>query len=48
MEVTKKNMKYIINEIVNQKAASDHPNVVRFIDCYLCDNLLWVALEFMV
>eukprot|EP01114_Cavostelium_apophysatum_P012705 TRINITY_DN2903_c0_g1_i1.p1 TRINITY_DN2903_c0_g1~~TRINITY_DN2903_c0_g1_i1.p1 ORF type:complete len:530 (+),score=123.23 TRINITY_DN2903_c0_g1_i1:167-1756(+) len=47
MEITKKNMKYIINEIINQKAVSNHPNVVRFIDCYLCENLLWVVLEFM-
>jgi len=47
MEVTKKNMKYIVNEVVNQKAVSHHANVVKFIDCYMADNLLWVVLEFM-
>jgi len=47
MEITKKNMKYIINEIVNQKAASSHPCVLKLIDCHLADNLLWAALEYM-
>eukprot|EP00027_Filamoeba_sp_ATCC50430_P005885 CAMPEP_0168549994 /NCGR_PEP_ID=MMETSP0413-20121227/5401_1 /TAXON_ID=136452 /ORGANISM="Filamoeba nolandi, Strain NC-AS-23-1" /LENGTH=505 /DNA_ID=CAMNT_0008580421 /DNA_START=114 /DNA_END=1628 /DNA_ORIENTATION=- len=47
MEVTKKNKKYVINEIVNQKAASEHPNVVKFIESYMCDGLLWAVLEFM-
>jgi len=47
MEITKKNLKYIINEILNQKAVSVHPNVVKYIDSYLSENLLWVVLEFM-
>jgi len=47
MEVTRKNRKYVINEIINQKAVSAHPNVVKFIDSYIADNLLWVVLEYM-
>jgi len=47
MEVTKKNKKYVINEIVNQKAACDHSNIVKFIDCYNADGLLWAVLEYM-
>jgi len=47
MEITRKNRKYIINEIVNQKAMSQHPNIVKFFDCHYIDNLLWVVLEFM-
>jgi serine/threonine protein kinase len=44
MEITKKNRKYIINEIVNQKAVSHHPNSVKFIGTYLLPDLttLWV------
>jgi len=47
MEITRKNRKYIINEIVNQRAVSHHPNIVKFFDCYYIENLLWVVLEFM-
>lgn len=47
MEVTVKNRKYIINEIINQKESSDHPNIVRLLDTYFADGLLWVVLEFM-
>jgi len=47
MEITRKNRKYIINEIINQKAVSHHPNIVKFFDCYYIDSLLWVVLEYM-
>eukprot|EP01119_Soliformovum_irregulare_P015600 TRINITY_DN4412_c0_g1_i1.p1 TRINITY_DN4412_c0_g1~~TRINITY_DN4412_c0_g1_i1.p1 ORF type:complete len:258 (-),score=85.22 TRINITY_DN4412_c0_g1_i1:123-896(-) len=47
MTVTKKNKKYITNEIKNQGAVSDHPNMVQFKDCYFADGLLWVVLELM-
>lgn len=47
MEITRKNKKYIINEIINQRAVSAHPNIVKLYDCYYCEGLLWVALEFM-
>ena len=42
MEVTKKNRKYIINEIMNQREVSAHPNIVKYIESYFGDNLLWV------
>lgn len=47
MEITKKNKKYIINEILNQKEVSGHPNIVSFIESFFADGLLWVVLEFM-
>jgi len=47
MEVNRKNRKYVINEIINQKAVSAHPNVVKFMDSYIADGLLWVVLEYM-
>lgn len=47
MEVTRKNRKYIINEILNQKEVSDHPNIVTYFDSYFADGLLWVVLEYM-
>jgi hypothetical protein len=47
MEVTKRNRKYVINEIINQQAVSGHPNIVKFYDAYLADGLLWVVLEFV-
>ncbi|PRP89399.1 hypothetical protein PROFUN_01262 [Planoprotostelium fungivorum] len=47
MEVTRKNKKYVINEIINQRAVSTHPNVVKFMESYIADNLLWVVLEYM-
>jgi serine/threonine protein kinase len=43
MEITRKNKKYIINEIVNQKAVSQHPNIVKYIECYFTDGVLWVG-----
>jgi serine/threonine protein kinase len=42
MEITRKNKKYIINEIVNQNAVSHHPNIVKYHECYFKDGLLWV------
>ncbi|KXX83454.1 Serine/threonine-protein kinase ste20 [Madurella mycetomatis] len=36
----------IINEILVMKESS-HPNIVNFIDSYLCGGELWVVMEFM-
>ncbi|CAM1506403.1 Fc.00g060440.m01.CDS01 [Cosmosporella sp. VM-42] len=36
----------IINEILVMKDSS-HPNIVNFIDSYLCGGELWVVMEFM-
>jgi len=36
----------IINEILVMKESS-HPNIVNFIDSYLCAGELWVVMEFM-
>ncbi|KAL5604429.1 hypothetical protein BROUX41_002401 [Berkeleyomyces rouxiae] len=36
----------IINEIVVMKGSS-HPNIVNFIDSYLCGDELWVVMEYM-
>lgn len=36
----------IINEILVMKDSS-HPNIVNFIDSYLCDGELWVVMEYM-
>ncbi|KAL7621933.1 signal transducing kinase of the PAK [Parahypoxylon ruwenzoriense] len=36
----------IINEILVMKESS-HPNIVNFIDSYLCGGELWVIMEFM-
>ncbi|PHH55272.1 Serine/threonine-protein kinase MST20 [Ceratocystis fimbriata CBS 114723] len=36
----------IINEIVVMKGSS-HPNIVNFIDSYLCAGELWVVMEYM-
>jgi p21-activated kinase 1 len=36
----------IINEILVMKESS-HPNIVNFIDSYLCTGELWVVMEFM-
>ena len=36
----------IINEILVMKDSS-HPNIVNFIDSYLCNGELWVVMEFM-
>ena len=47
MEVTVKNRKYIINEIINQRESSEHPNIVKLLDTYFADGLLWVVLEYM-
>ena len=48
MQVTKKNRKYVINEILNQKAACGHPNIVKFYASYLADGLLWVRLHYEI
>lgn len=47
MEITRKNKKYIINEVINQNAVSHHPNIVKYLECYFKDGLLWVVLEYM-
>jgi len=47
MEVTKRNRKYITNEIINQREVSAHPNIVSLLECYQRDGLLWVVLEYM-
>jgi len=36
----------IINEIIVMKESS-HPNIVNFLDSYLCGGELWVVMEFM-
>lgn len=36
----------IINEIIVMKESS-HPNIVNFLDSYLCGGELWVIMEFM-
>jgi p21-activated kinase 1 len=36
----------IINEILVMRA-SRHPNIVNYIDSFLCKNGLWVAMEYM-
>lgn len=36
----------IINEILVMKESS-HPNIVNFIDSYLCNGELWVVMEYM-
>lgn len=36
----------IINEILVMKESS-HPNIVNFIDSYLCGGELWVVMEYM-
>lgn len=43
MEITKKNAKYLLNELKNHKAVSDHRNIVRFLDSFFADGLLWVC-----
>jgi protein-serine/threonine kinase len=47
MQVTKKNLKYIVNELINHRAMGVHPNVVPFLDSYFAENRLWVVLEYM-
>ena len=37
---------FIINEIIVMKESS-HPNIVNFLDSYLCGGELWVVMEFM-
>lgn len=40
------NKDIIVNEILLMKECH-HPNIVNFIDSYLCDGALWVAMEFV-
>jgi len=47
IELTEKNMKDIATEIWIMKI-SDHPNLVKFHDCFLIDKRnLWVVMEYM-
>lgn len=36
----------LINEIISMKACN-HANIVNFINCYLNDGILWVAMEYV-
>lgn len=44
MEVTPKNVRYIVQEIYIQRE-SRHPNVVEFKGCFLHAEELWVNLK---
>lgn len=44
--ITPKNTKYLILEITIQKSSS-HPNIVKFFDCYIHEEELWVVMEYM-
>lgn len=41
MPLNNQNMKLLITEIGIMKT-STHPNIVKYIDSYLCDDQIWV------